>query len=246
MAWIKDEIGRSVGLPRELGGIPLDEIGATGIGLVAAGEAACQLYDLPLRGSRIAIQGFGAVGKHAALLFQEKGAIVVAAADSHGTVSDPHGLDVDRLIHLKNQGEPVTSYPNGLKGDTEAIISVPCDIWIPAARPDVIHENNVNLLQTKLILQGANIPITPPAEKILFKKGIHVIPDFIANAGGVICAAVEYQGGTEAVAKEVIQQKIRDNTAQVVSNSLQEQITPRDAANNLALKRVKKAMSFRR
>ena len=117
------------------------------------------------------------------------------------------------LINLKNQGESVTSYPNGQKGDTEAVISVPCDIWIPAARPDVIHEKNVNLLQTKLILQGANIPITLAAEKILFKKGIHVIPDFIANAGGVICAAVEYQGGTEAVAKEVIQQKIRDNTA---------------------------------
>ncbi len=246
MAWIKDEINRSVGLPREIGGIPLDEIGATGIGLAAATKVACELFNIPLKEARLSIQGFGAVGKHAARFLAEEGTVLVAAADSKGTISNPKGLDVAALIKLKDEGKSVTDFPDGEKGDADAIINIPCDIWIPAARPDVINKSNVDDLDTKLIVQGANIPITLDAEEILFTRGIHVIPDFIANAGGVICAAVEFHEGTEKQALEIIQEKISGNTRTILERSIREGITPRAAADQLAMERVKQAMLFQR
>lgn len=245
MAWIQDEIGRSVGLPREIGGIPLDEIGATGYGLAAVAVAAGELYGLELQGATAAIQGFGAVGKHAAIQLQKQGVVIVSVADSQGTVTNKNGLSIEKLIALKHQGESVTAYSEGENGDSSAIISVPCDIWIPAARPDIIDRDNVDHLQTKLIIQGANIPITEDAEQLLFEKGVHNIPDFIANAGGVICAAVEYHGGSEQAALDTIWQKISSNTKAVIAQSKEQNISPREAANRLAEERVKKAMSFR-
>lgn len=246
MAWVKDEINRSVGLPREIGGIPLDEIGATGLGLAVAAETASNLYQLNLKQAKVAIQGFGAVGKHAARFLQEKGAVLVSAADSQGTISNTNGLNIGQLIAIKENGESVTTYTDGEKGDSAAVIETLCDIFIPAARPDVIHEDNVAKLQTKLIIQGANIPITEKAELVLFEKGVHVIPDFIANAGGVICASVEYHGGSEQAALNTIKQKISFNTKVVVTQSQQQNIPPREAANGLALDRVKKAMRLKR
>ncbi len=246
MAWIKDEIDRSVGLPREIGGIPLDEIGATGIGLAAATKVACELFNIPLKGARLSIQGFGAVGKHAARFLAEEGTVLVAAADSKGTISNPEGLDIAMLIKLKDDGKSVIDFPDGEKGDADAIVKIPCDIWIPAARPDVINENNVDDLDTKLIVQGANIPITEEAEKTLYTKGIHVIPDYIANAGGVICAAVEYHEGTEKQALEIIQEKISVNTRNILERSIKDSIAPRTAADQLAKERVKQAMLYQR
>lgn len=246
MAWIQDEIKRSVGLPREIGGIPLDEIGATAIGLVAAGEVAGEILKIPLKSAKIALQGFGAVGKHAARMFSKLGAIIVAVADSQGTIINDKGIDVEKLISFKENGKSVMDYEDGVKGDPSAVIQVPSDVWIPAARPDVIRVENVNTLKTKLILQGANIPISLEAEKVLFEKGIHVIPDFIANAGGVICAAVEYHGGTEETARDIIRQKVAYNTRQVILKSLSRNIPPRQAANEMAMERIKTAMSFRK
>ncbi|MDD2339230.1 MAG: Glu/Leu/Phe/Val dehydrogenase [Methanosarcina sp.] len=246
MACIKDEIGRVVGLPREVGGIPLDEVGATGWGLAQSTEVAVQYCDFELKGARVVIQGFGAVGKHTARFLAQKGAVLVGVADSHGVVHNPDGLDVDILIRLKNEGKSVLDYPEGEKLDSNAVISIPCDIWIPAARPDVINESNVHLLNTKLIMEGANIPVTEKAEKILYEAGILYVPDFIANAGGVICAASEYQGATQYAAFEAIEEKVRNNTAQVLETAKTKGILPREAAVQLALERVKKAMEYRR
>jgi len=246
MACIKDEIGRVVGLPCEVGGIPLDEVGATGWGLFHATEVALQYCDFELKGARVAVQGFGAVGKHAARFLTRKGAVLVGAADSQGTVHDPEGLDADVLIRLKKEGKSVLDYPGGEKLDCDAILSVPCDIWIPAARPDVINENNVHLLKAKLVVEGANIPVTEGAEKILYEKGILCVPDFIANAGGVICAASEYQGATRCTAFDSIEEKVRSNTEQVLEAAKTKGIFPREAAVELAVKRVKRAMRYRR
>ncbi|MBM2806809.1 MAG: glutamate dehydrogenase [Deltaproteobacteria bacterium] len=139
MAWIKDEIGRAVGLPPEIGGIPLDEIGATGLGLKASVEAALKYCDFALEGARVVIQGFGSVGKHAARFLGEKGTVLVAASDSRGTIFNPKGIDVARLIALKDSGKGVTDYSDGQKFDADAVIDIECEIWIPAARPDVIR-----------------------------------------------------------------------------------------------------------
>jgi glutamate dehydrogenase (NAD(P)+) len=246
MAWIKDEIGRAVGLPPELGGIPLDEIGATGYGLAAAIEVAQPFCDLEIAGARVAVQGFGAVGMHAARFLAEKGAKLVAAADSVGTVYDPTGLDLVQLIELRANRKSITEYCGGRKVGRDQIVDVECDIWIPAARPDVLHADNVKRLKAKLVAQGANIPATPDAEQILHERGILSLPDFIANAGGVICAAVEYHGGTKSGAFEAIRDKISANTRPVLEKSKATGMLPRQAAVELAMQRVQKAMQLRR
>ena len=246
MAWIRDEIGRAVGLPRELGGIPLDEIGATGHGLAVACEVACRHAEIPLDGARVAIQGFGAVGRHAARRLAERGCRIVAVSDSKGTIVAESGLDVAALLALKARGEPVTSFPGGRPADPAAIVEVACEIWIPAARPDVIHEGNAEALRARIAVSGANIPITAGAEAILEAKGVLLVPDFIANAGGVICAAVEYAGGSEAEALATIAEKIRANTEAVLVRARAEAIPTRRAAEALARERVERAMAFRR
>lgn len=246
MAWVHDEIGRSVGLPRELGGIPLDELGATAWGMSHATDVALKYCDFDIKGARIVVQGFGSVGMHAARFLKDKGAVLIAAADSCGLVVDEQGLDVDALITHKLNGKSVNEFATGDKRDRDAVIDVECDIWIPAARPDVIHKDNVDRLNTKLIVQGANIPITLEAEEHLYKKGVLYIPDFIANAGGVICAAMEYEHASEKITFDTIAEKVSFNTQQILAAAKKEQITPRNAAKNLAIARVEKAMTTRR
>jgi glutamate dehydrogenase/leucine dehydrogenase len=128
MAWIADEIGRAAGLPKALGGIPLDEIGATGNGLAVSIEAASRFAGFSLGGARVAVQGFGAVGQHAARFLAAKGARLVAAADSSGTVIDTDGLDVAALAAHKKRGLGLRQFPSGSKADGDAVIDVPCDI----------------------------------------------------------------------------------------------------------------------
>jgi glutamate dehydrogenase (NAD(P)+) len=246
MAWVKDEIGRVVGLPMEIGGIPLDEIGATGWGLKQATEVALHFCDFKLKHARLVIQGFGAVGLHAARFLTKKKAVLVGVADSRGAVYHPEGLEVEELIKLKRAGQSVRDYSRGEKFDREAVIDFDCDIWIPAARPDVITEENVHRLKARLVVQGANIPFAYGAEKFLHEKGVLCVPDFIANAGGVICAAMEYRGGSQAAAFEAIEEKVSYNTRLVLEEARAKQILPRDAAVNLAIERVKKAMSYKR
>ncbi len=246
MAWVKDEIGRAVGLPREMGGIPLDEIGATGWGLSHVADVAAHHLGLPLRSARVAIQGFGAVGKHAARFLANQGAVLVAASDSGGTLHDPKGLDLGTLIPLKDAGKAVNDYPGGRKLAPDAVLDVECDIWIPAARPDVVNEGNAQRLKTRLVVQGANIPFTVGAERMLHERGVLVVPDFIANAGGVICAAMEYRGATQSAAFTAIEEKLRANTRQVLETVKAKKLLPREAAMQLALGRVTKAMEYRR
>jgi glutamate dehydrogenase (NAD(P)+) len=246
MAWIKDEIGRATGLPSALGGIPVDELGATGWGLFHCAQAAARFLGIRLDGARVAIQGFGAVGRHAARFLTDKGARLVAASDTKGTIANERGIDAAALIGLKNEGRTVCDYREGRKLDRDAVIDVECDIWIPAARPDVIREDNVHRLRTKLVVQGANIPFTAEAERILHEKGVLVVPDFIANAGGVICAAMEYRGATQTAAFQAIEERIRANTETVLERLKQDGIAPRAVAENLALDGVRAAMKTRR
>jgi glutamate dehydrogenase (NAD(P)+) len=246
MAWVKDEIGRAVGLPEALGGIPLDEIGATGWGLFHAAEVAAPWHGLALEGARVAIQGFGAVGRHAARFLARAGAVLVAAGDSAGTLADARGIDVEALIRLKEAGGSVCDSGQGEKRERDAVIDVDCDIWIPAARPDVLRADNAARLKARLVLQGANIPFTDEAERMLAARGVLVVPDFIANAGGVICAAMEYAGATRSAAFDAIAEKIRANTEAVLAATRRDAVLPRAAALQLATERVRQAMSHRR
>jgi glutamate dehydrogenase (NAD(P)+) len=246
MAWVKAEIGRAVGLPRELGGIPLDELGATGFGLCHSADVATRWCGFELAGARFAVQGFGAVGMHAARFLAERGAILVAAADSRGSIANPKGLPVEALVAAKREGKSVAELDAGRSVDRDAIVAVECEIWVPAARPDVIRADNAGRLRAKLVVPGANVPLSGEAERALHERGVICVPDFVANAGGVICAAMEYQGSTESSAFVAIEERIRKNTEEVLEQSRARGVTPRDAAVALAGERVKRAMSYRR
>ena len=246
MAWCRDEIGRAVGLPPELGGIPLDEIGATGFGLSVCAVVAQDFCDLSLNGARFVVQGFGSVGRHTARFLSEKGARLVAAADSGGAVFASNGLDVDALIAHKAKGATVGEFAGGESISGDALLDVSCEIFVPAARPDVIRMDNVQRVTAKLVLPGANIAVTREAEVALHERGVLVIPDFIANAGGVICASVEYHGGTRNQAFAAIEERIHTNTATVLGDAAKANEPPRMAAQSMAERRVRRAMALRR
>ncbi len=245
MAIIYQEIGRAAGLPRSLGGIPLDEIGATGFGLCECAEVAAEYIGLNLKGARLSVEGFGHVGEHAARFLAHKGSVLVVASDIQGLVFDPNGLDLIALARAKREGGTVLAYDRGgRKLAKEEIFSLPCDIFIPAARPGTLHRDNALKLRSRLLLQGANIPVTIEAERILHDRGILVIPDLIANAGGLICCSVEYQGGNEETVFATIKEKISKNTETLLER-LSEKVLPRDAAMRLALERLGETMGSR-
>jgi glutamate dehydrogenase/leucine dehydrogenase len=246
MAWIKDEIGRVVGLPKVLGGIPLDEIGATGFGLAVAAEVAAPGAGIDLHAARFAVQGFGAVGIHAARFLIKRGSRLIAASDSRGAVWNSEGLPFEDLIAHKRNGQPVSTFKGGKPLSGEGLIGVDCDIWIPAARPDVLTGSNVSALRARLVLQGANIPATAQAEEWMHGHGVLNVPDFIANAGGVICASVEYHGGTQTQAMATIEERIRANTSEILELSAKRKCLPREAAIEMARARVQEAMGYRR
>ena len=246
MAWIHDEIGRAVGLPEVLGGIPLDVVGATGFGLAVCAEAVEASGYLRLRGARVAVQGFGAVGRHAARYLGERGAVLVGACDRRGAVVAPAGLDVAGLIAFTAAGRSVGEFPGGTPLPRDELLVSDCDILVPAARPDVLTADNAEQIAARVVLQGANIPATPDGEQVLHKRGILSVPDFIANAGGVICASVEYRGGTRSQAFALIEEKIRANTEAVLAATRSRGVSPRQAAIDLARERVQAAMSYRR
>ena len=246
MAQIKDLTGRAVGLPREVGGIPLDEIGATGFGLCVALETAQSLGDFQLAGARVVVQGFGSVAKHAALFLAGKGAILVGVSDSRGARVCADGFTLDRLIVFKQAGGTVADFDQGHPIDGEDLPAVDCEILIPAARPDVLNAKNAGRVRAKVVAEGANIPATREAEQILADNGALVLPDFVVNSGGVICAAVEYHQGSEAQALATIEEKIRTNTLAVLKRAAADGVLPRAAALELAGERVRRAMSFRR
>jgi glutamate dehydrogenase/leucine dehydrogenase len=186
------------------------------------------------------------VGKAAALFLSERGSKIVAVSDTKGMVYNPHGLDCKRLISIKDETGTVINYKDGEIKDKEEIFTIDCHILIPAATPDVITIQNVNEVKARIILQGANIPVTSDAERILFERGVLSVPDFIANAGGVIMAAMEYAKKSEKEAFSSISEKIKKNTELILNMSYEKKIPPREAAEKIALDRVIRAMRYKR
>ncbi len=244
MAQMRDIMHRAVGLPRAIGGIPLDEIGATGYGLAIALEAAQSWGDYTLAGARVVVQGFGSVGVHAARFLSERGATLVGVSDSRGARACAEGFDLPALIAHKAAGDSVRDFSAGAEIEHEALVELDCDIWIPAARPDVIRADNAASMRARVVAQGANIPATPEAERMLAERGVLVLPDFVVNAGGVICAAVEYHQGSESQAMQTIADKISTNVTAVLERSLEHSELPRTAALTIAGERVRRAMEF--
>ncbi|GAA2826267.1 Glu/Leu/Phe/Val family dehydrogenase [Kribbella solani] len=243
--------GAAVGLPAALGGLPYDELGVTGFGVAEATDAAAARLALDLKGARIAVQGFGAVGQAAVRRYAELGAVIVAVSTAEGAVIDADGIDIQRLIELRREhgDRCVTEY--GPAQPPAAALSVDADILVPAAREDVIDVDVAKTTTAALIVEGANLPTTPAARELLHERGITVVPDFIANAGGIVAAAHSMDARQSPFPVEpgavftMISAKLRANTDRVIEESRQRDIPPHQAAYALAQERVREAMRLR-
>jgi len=232
------------GKPASMGGLP-HELGSTGFGVVESCEVACPYAKVTLKGATVAIEGFGNVGTFAMKFLTEKGAKVVAVSDSKGVIYNPKGLDYQKLMDAKAKQGTVTKYSDGKVLTDPELFELPVDILIPGARPDVITDKNKDKVKAKLIVEAANIPMREETEEYFHKKGILIVPDFVANAGGVISSAVEFAGGKEQEMFKAVKEKIRNNTKRVLDRSVKDKVSPRKAATAIAREIVLKAMAKR-
>jgi glutamate dehydrogenase (NAD(P)+) len=203
MGWYYDEYSKIAGFhawgvvtakPVELGGLGVRVI-STGYGTaLSAREAAKRLFG-GLEGRTVAVHGFGNVGIYTAKYLAEWGATVVAVSDSKGYVYNPRGINVEKAIEIKEKTGMVTDYREGdvkISSNHMELLELPVDILVPAAIENVITRENVNRIKAKLVVEGANGPTTPEAEKTLHEKGVIVVPDILANAGGVTMSWIEW------------------------------------------------------
>ncbi|MCA1191493.1 Glu/Leu/Phe/Val dehydrogenase [Saccharopolyspora sp. 6V] len=255
-AIIQDELGdrgAAVGVPEVLGGVPYDELGVTGHGVVAALDAALRLRGRPIAGARVSVQGFGAVGAAAVRRLHELGAQVVALSTVDGAVHDPDGLDVPWWLARRTEhGDAcVRDAPAVKRLDRGAELLVDCDVLLPAAGQDVLGAELAAEVRADLVVEGANLPTTPGARVVLADRGITVVPDFIANAGGAIAAGFAmdarrsaFRPAADRILDEVAE-RCRDNTSLVLRSARDRGLDPRTAALDLAQDRVRAAMELR-
>ena len=254
-AIIQQELGdrrTAVGSPRELGGVPYDQWGVTGYGVAEATDEAARLRGLKLSGARVVVQGFGAVGAAAVERLHVLGAQVVAVSTSEGAIYAPDGLDVPVLLQAKAEwGDGLVHHIDGVKrlGAGEEL-TLPTDVLIPAARQDVVDAATARELSASVVAEGANLPLTAEAQAVLAQRGISVVPDFIANAGGVVAAAYAMDARHSAFPAEregiltAISERLRANTLQVLDDSARDSVTSHAAARRLAEQRVRTAMEL--
>jgi glutamate dehydrogenase (NAD(P)+) len=199
MAWMMDEYGKLHGhTPAIVTGKPIALEGsygreaATGRGCVYMfREAAPHLGITPAETSFV-IQGFGNVGAWAAKIMQQLGCKMVAVSDVNGAIRSDQGIDANALDEFVRQGGKLPDFEGAEAIDPDDLLAVPCDVLIPAALGGMIHEGNADGMQCRVIVEGANSPTTPAADEILNEKGVYIIPDVMANAGGVVCSYFEW------------------------------------------------------
>lgn len=227
------------GKPREKCGIP-HEFGSTGFGVAQATLAASAIKKMDIGKTTVAIHGFGNVGTFALKYLSELGAKVIAIADKEGTIFNQDGLKETKLLWLKSQGKSVINYPSGKKMSPEELFSLPVDILIPASVTDVITDKNKNKIQAKIIVEAANIPMKENIEEELFQKGILIVPDFVANAGGVISSYAEYRGYNPKRMFDMVKKKVLGITERVLKESLKRKENPRKTALKIAQAKIEK------
>jgi len=260
MAWIMDEYSEIVGYPAfgVVTGKPVNVGGslgrneATSRGLMYTVVEACKHMGINLKGAVVAVQGYGNVGYHAARLLHELGCKIIAVSDSKGGVVNPSGLDPKDVLEHKNKTGSVVDYPGSSFITNEQLLELECDILVPSALENQITGSNAGNIKAKIVAEGANGPVTPEADEVLFKNGVFVIPDILANSGGVIVSYFEqvqnqmlYYWSEEEVRaklKETITKAFND----VLTMSKQHNVNMRTAAYMLAVKRVANAMLARK
>ncbi len=227
----------SFGKKGEKCGIP-HEFGSTGFGVAKATETIAQLLDIDIKGARIAIHGFGNVGTFAYEFLTEAGAKIVALADASAAVFEKDGFDKEIIAKMIKNRTPLKDYPKGEKISAEKFWEIETDILIPASVTNVINDQNKNAIRTKVIVEAGNIPMSEEIEQEFFEKGIVIVPDFIANAGGVISSYAEYRGYNPKRMFETVQRKIVKNTKHVMKEALKSKKNPRKVGLEIALQRI--------
>lgn len=258
MAWIMDEYSRRhgytpgvvTGKPVEVGGSKGREE-ATGRGAIFVLQEAARDFGLDLGKARVVIQGIGNVGSHAARFVGEAGGRVIAISDSRGGIHNPDGLPIHDVLTFKAEKRSLSGFPQSRPITNEALLELDCDILIPSALGGVIHQFNADRIKAKVVLEAANSPTTTKADAILEKRGIVVIPDILANAGGVTVSYFEWTQNLQQFSWE--EERVNDELRKIMSRSYQQvasiarerKVTLRVAAYILAIDKVARAARLR-
>jgi glutamate dehydrogenase (NAD(P)+) len=258
MAWIMDTysttlgyscLGVVTGKPVELGGTK-GRLEATGRGVMYTVEEACGFLKLPLKNARIAVQGFGNVGHIAAQMLFDKGARIVAITDSQGGIFNAQGINPYDALKHKTRAS-LASVPGTSSISNAEVLELDCDILIPAALENQIHEANASRVRARIVAEAANGPVTPGADRILSEKNVFLIPDVLCNAGGVTVSYFEWvqdlQGffWDEGQVNERLERVMKRAFQEVNETALRERTDRRTAAYMLAVDRVAQATKVR-
>ncbi len=254
MAWIMDQYGKYHGFqPAVVTGKPVDMYGslgreeATGRGCVIAAREVLQDMGMAISRSSFAVQGFGNVGSHTARILHELGGKVVAVSDMYGGIHDPTGLDVEAVLAWVRAHGRLAGFPGSDEISNEGLLVCPCDVLVPAAIGDVLTEDNARDVRARVIVEAANAPTTPAADAIFRERGIEVVPDIYANAGGVTVSYFEWVQNiqriqwTEREVRNRLEAKMTSSYRDISRLMSSKDISMRTAAFIVAISRVGKA-----
>ena len=259
MAWIVDTYSAFVGhyepavvtgKPVELGGSP-GRLEATGRGVMIAVREAIKRLGLRASDVTVAIQGYGNVGYHAAKTAAELGFKVVAVSDSKGGIYDPSGLNPEAVMKHKRRTGSVVGFPGAKDISNEELLELDVTVLVPAAIEGVIHGGNASEIKAKIVAEGANGPTTPEADRVLYESGVMVIPDIVANAGGVVVSYFEWVQGitrerwTLDEVRKKLEAKLLAAFDEVYRLSKEREVSMREAAYMIAVGRVVRAIELR-
>jgi glutamate dehydrogenase (NAD(P)+) len=251
MAWMMDEYGKLHGhTPSIVTGKPLALEGshgreaATGRGCVYMFREAAPSLGLSPADTKFVVQGYGNVGSWAARIMQQLGSTMIAVSDVHGAIRNDNGIDADALHKHLIAGHRITEFPESEEIPAEDLIAVPCDVFIPAALGGMIHEGNAHQMQCKVLVEGANSPTTPAADDILRENDTYIIPDVMANAGGVVVSYFEWVQNLqhfrwdEREVNDKLGNVMRKAYREVSSRAKEEGLDLREAAYLVGIERV--------
>jgi glutamate dehydrogenase (NAD(P)+) len=259
MAWLMDTYSMHAGYtvtavvtgkPVSIGG-SLGRSDATGVGVMFCSRQAMKKLNMPIEGARVVVQGFGNVGSVSARAMHEQGAKIVAVSDVYGGIRNERGIDIPALLKHVREAGTVTTWPDAERIDNDTLLTTECEVLIPAALENQITKENAPQLRTKLIVEGANGPTTPDADKILREMGVTIIPDILANSGGVTVSYFEWVQGLQSFfwsEREIFERLERIMTGafeDTWSMAERKKVDLRIAASILAISRVAEATLLR-